>query len=577
MSVTNDMTFILGGDAGQGMESSGAGFAKALARDGLHVFAGPDYHSRIRGGHNFYSVRVAPQEVTAHRSTAELLLALTSDTVDAHVGQLSSGGGVLYDPTLGVDEASLRSRGLRPMPLPAVQMAADAGDKMMANTVLLGAAAGVVGWRLDAVERVITENFGRKSADLVTANLAAARAGRDYAQQRFPADFPWRIAPDGGASRLLLSGSQALCLGAVAAGCRFMSGYPMTPATPIMEWWAAHAARYGLVFKHAEDEIAAINMAIGASFVGARAMTATSGGGFSLMVEGLGLAGMTEVPLVVVEAQRAGPSTAMATRTEQGDLLFLLHASQGEFLRIVLAPGTVQQCFECGWRAFNLAEKYQTPVLILIDQFVAHFVRSLDRSALDLDAVTIDRGALLTEAELDALEAPYERYAFTGSGISPRAIPGHPKAIYASTSDEHTPASHIDESAANRKRMHDKRLSKRTGALQEMRPPTVYGPPDAALALVCWGSTHGPVLEAVDVLNASGQSARMVHFCDLWPFPASHVESALRGARRIVSVEANATGQFAWLLRAETGIRTDGLISRYDGRPFVVEDILSGL
>ncbi len=577
MTVLNDMTIVLGGDAGQGMESSGAGLAKALTRAGLHVFAGPDYHSRIRGGHNFYTVRVAPNEIAAHRSHAELLLALTKDTVTAHAGEMSSGAGVLFDPSLGVDEAALKARGLRSMPVPVLQIGADAGDRMMANTALLGAAAGVTGWGLTEMEGVIRQNFGRKNVALAEANLKAAVAGHDFAKANYGADFPWRLQSQTAPQRLTLGGSQAICLGAVAAGCRFAAGYPMTPATPIMEWWASHASKYGLVFKHAEDEIAAINMAIGANYVGVRAMTASSGGGFSLMVEALGLAGMVEVPLVVIEAQRAGPSTAMATRTEQGDLLFLLHASQGEFLRIVMAPGTVEQCFACGWRAFNLAERFQTPVIVVIDQFVAHFIRSVDKGALDFGAVRIDRGALLTAGELDGLTEPYVRYAITPSGVSPRAVPGHPKAVYSATSDEHSPDSHMEEAAANRATMQRKRLAKSAGALAEMSGPTLYGPADAPLALVCWGSTYGPVHEAVDELNAAGTPTRMVHFCDVWPFPAVAAEQALAGARRILAVEGNLTGQFAWLLRAETGIKVHGLVSRYDGRPFTVEDILAGV
>jgi 2-oxoglutarate/2-oxoacid ferredoxin oxidoreductase subunit alpha len=577
MTVLNDMTIVLGGDAGQGMESSGAGLAKALTRAGLHVFAGPDYHSRIRGGHNFYTVRVAPKEIAAHRSHAELLLALTKDTVTEHAGEMSAGAGVLFDPSLGVDEAALRARGLRPMPVPVLRIGEDSGDKMMANTALLGAAAGVTGWGLTDMEEVIRQNFGRKSAALAESNLKAAAAGHDFAKAHYGAEFPWRLKSLVGSSRLTMGGSQSICLGAVAAGCRFAAGYPMTPATPIMEWWASHASKYGLVFKHAEDEIAAINMAIGANYVGARAMTASSGGGFSLMVEALGLAGMVEVPLVVIEAQRAGPSTAMATRTEQGDLLFMLHAAQGEFLRIVMAPGTVEQSFECGWRAFNLAEQFQTPVIVVIDQFVAHFIRSVDKSALDFGAVRIDRGALLTVEELDELTEPYVRYAITPGGVSPRAVPGHPKAVYSATSDEHSRDSHMDESSENRVAMQRKRLAKTAGALAEMAGPTVYGPADASLALVCWGSTYGPVHEAVDELNATGTPARMVHFCDVWPFPAAAAERALVGARRILAVEGNLTGQFAWLLRAETGIKVHGLVSRFDGRPFTVEDILAGV
>lgn len=574
---TNDMTFILGGDAGQGMESSGAGFARALVRDGLHVFAGPDYHSRIRGGHNFYTVRVSPHQVSCHRRKAHLLLALTKDSVDLHLNDLNSGGGVIFDPGTGVNASEIATRGLRPVPVPAAAMAKEAGDVKMANSALLGAAAALVGWDLGAIGQVMTENFGRKNAALAEANIRVAQAGADAALRENGGAFPWRIEPVKGQRRLLLGGSQAVCLGAVAAGCRFVAGYPMTPTTPILEWWGAHGPRLGLVLKHAEDEIAAVNMAIGANYVGVRAMTATAGGGFSLMVEALGLAGMLEVPVVIIEGQRSGPSTSMATRTEQGDLLSVLHAGQGEFLRIVMTPGTVSECFECTWRAFNLAEKYQTPVIVIIDQYLAHFLRSLNADSIDLDGVRIDRGTLLDDADLAALMSPYERYQVTPDGVSPRALPGHPKAVYAVTTDEHLPDGHISEDAANRIRMQKKRLAKTEAALKEMRPPTAYGPADAPLALVCWGSSYGVVREAVDELNAAKMPARLVHFADVWPFPAVAAAAALQGAKRIVSVEGNASGQFAWLLSAETCIKSDALISRFDGRPFVVEDILDAL
>lgn len=576
MIVANDVTIVLGGDAGQGMESSGAGLAKALTRDGFHVFAGPDYHSRIRGGHNFYTVRVAPRPISAHRKPVHLLLALTKDTVDAHVSEMEQGGAIVFDPELEVDEVDLRRCGLKPVPVPAAKLAAEAGDPRLANSVLLGAGAVALGWNLAALERVLAESFGKKRAALADANVKALRSGAAAAKPQV-AGFPWRLVAGPAADRLFVGGSQAVCLGAVAAGCRFVAGYPMTPTTPILEWWAAHAPTLGLVMKEAEDEIAAVNMAIGAAFAGVRAMTATAGGGFSLMVEGLGLAGMVEVPVVIIEGQRAGPSTAMATRTEQGDLLSLLHASQGEFLRFVLTPGSVRQCFEATWRAFNLAERYQTPAIVVIDQYVAHFMRSLDRSELDLNGVVIDRGALLSPAQVARRKKPYRRYELTESGISPRALPGQAGSVYAATSDEHTPDSHISEESSDRVAMHTKRLAKMKGARTEMLPPMRFGPDVAPLALVCWGSTLGPAREAVEEMNAAGNPARLVHFCDMWPFPAEAAVAALKGARRIVSVEGNATGQFAWLLRAETGIKVDALVSRTDGRPFTVEDVVSGV
>jgi 2-oxoglutarate/2-oxoacid ferredoxin oxidoreductase subunit alpha len=328
-----------------------------------------------------------------------------------------------------------------------------------------------------------------------------------------------------------------------------------------------------VVTKHAEDEIAAICMAIGANFAGARAMTATSGGGFSLMVEALGLAGMCEVPLVVVEAQRGGPSTGLPTRTEQSDLLFVLNASQGEFPRLLLAPGTIEEYFACGWRAFNLAEKYQTPVLVLSDQLLAASLRTLDPGALDLENVVIDRGKLLSREELDALTEPYKRHRFVEDGISPRAVPGHPKAVYATASDEHDEFGHISEDAENRRRMMQKRMQKQELALQEMGPPSCYGPGEASIVLTGWGSTYGVLREAVDRLQGR---ARLVHFSDLWPFPAAAARSALEGGSLVV-VENNYTGQFARFLRSELCIPIHHSIRRYDGRPFSPGDVLVGL
>ena len=370
-----------------------------------------------------------------------------------------------------------------------------------------------------------------------------------------------------------MSGNAAFALGALAGGCRFIAAYPMTPSTTIIEWMARHADRFGIVAKHAEDEIAAVCMAIGANFAGARAMVATSGGGFSLMVEALGLAGMCEVPLVVVEGQRGGPSTGLPTRTEQSDLLFVLNASQGEFARLVLAPGTIEEYFACGWRAFNLAEKYQTPVIVRADQLLASSVRTIETEDIDLNGVVIDGGKLLSAQELDGLAEPYKRHLFTADGVSPRAIPGHPKAVYATASDEHDEFGHISEEMLNRRKMMQKRMQKLETARQEIRAPARYGPTEAPIILTGWGSTYGVLREVVDRLE--GQ-ARLVHFCDLWPFPADAAAEVLRGGT-LVTVENNYTGQFKRLLQGATCIAVDHAILRYDGRAFSPEDILAGL
>ena len=574
MTTTNNMTFKIAGAAGQGVESSGAGFAQALARGGLHLFALQDYMSRIRGGLNFYQIRVHEQPLYTHEDAVHILLPLNKEALEAHQDEVVDGGGIIYDPGLKVDPESVATGGRKAMPVPLIDIAKEHGERVMANTAALGAAAGVADYSFERLADIIRENFQRKGPEVVAANLRVGRTAYNYAQEHYGADFEWKLhqvpeAPE----RMVMAGNAAFALGALAGGCRFMSAYPMTPATSIIEWLAKHEHEYGVVTKHAEDEIAAVCMAVGANFVGARAMTATSGGGFSLMVEALGLAGICEVPLVVVEAQRGGPSTGLPTRTEQSDLLFALNASHGEFPRLALAPGTIEEYFECGWRAFNLAETYQTPVIVLSDHLLASSLRTIEIDAIDFDKIEIDRGKLLTEAELDALEEPYKRHLFVEDGISPRAVAGHPNGVFATASDEHDEFGSITEDMDNRNKMMQKRMQKLETARRDIEPPTRYGPDEAPIVLVGWGSTYGVLREVVDRLAGEG---RLVHFRDLWPFPAEAAVEALRGGK-LVTVENNYTGQFKQLLQGETCIEVDHTILRYDGRAFSPEDVLAGL
>jgi 2-oxoglutarate ferredoxin oxidoreductase subunit alpha len=574
MTTTNNMTFKIAGAAGQGVESSGAGFAQALAQGGLHIFGLQDYMSRIRGGLNFFQVRVHEQPLFSHEDAIHILLPLNEEALIAYRDEVVQGGAIIYDEGFEVDRRTISGRGRKAMPVPLLDIAKEHGERVMANTAALGAAAGVVDYSYERLADVIRENFRRKGGEVVAANLRVARAAYLYAQEHYGADFEWKLEQVPGApQRMIMSGNQALALGALAGGCRFISAYPMTPATSIIEWMAKHEEEYGVVTKHAEDEIAAINMAIGANFVGARAMTATSGGGFSLMVEALGLAGMCEVPLVVFEAQRGGPSTGLPTRTEQSDLLFVLHASHGEFPRLLLAPGTVEACFDAGWRAFNLAEKYQTPVIIISDELLASSLRTIEIDDIDFDRVEIDRGSLLSHEDLDELTEPYKRHAFTADGISPRAVPGHPKAVYATASDEHDEFGHITEDMENRRRMLEKRMRKLDTARQDIKPPLRYGPREAPIVLVGWGSTYGVLREVVDRLDGE---ARLVLFQDLWPFPREAAAEALQGGTPVI-VENNITGQFRTLLQAETCIQVEHTVSRYDGRPFSPEDVIAGI
>ncbi len=576
--VTNDMNIVIGGDAGQGVESSGAGFCLSFARAGLHVFGMQDYRSRIRGGHNFYQIRLSAEPRLSHSSPVHLVLALTPETVQLHLDQLAEGGAVIFPEKFEIDPEPLRERGVRVDSLPLMRIAEEHGNRVMTNTAALGAAAGITEFPLEFMESVIRDNFAPKGPQVVDSNVKVAQAAYNLARERYGGEFRYKLSPLKDApKRMLINGNEALAMGALAGGCRFVSAYPMTPATSIIEWMAAAPLEYGVVTKHAEDEIAAACMAIGASFAGARAMTATSGGGFCLMVEAMGLAAMTEVPMVIVESQRGGPSTGLPTRTEQSDLLFAINASQGEFPRIVTAPGTIEECFEAGWRAFNLAEKYQCPVVVMVDTFLSSSLRTLDVDAIDFASVTIDRGSTLTYEELDQLSDGYKRFQFTDTGISPRAIPGHPSAVFAAASDEHDETGHITEEIENRRRMMQKRMGKLQEAEKEMRPPELYGPREAETTLVCWGSTFGACREAAAEINAAGGSANVLRFLDLWPLPEEAAAAALGGCRHTVTVEQNYTSQLAKLLRMTTGIQVDQTLNKYDGRPIAPEEIIAGL
>lgn len=575
--ITNQMTIRIGAAAGDGVESSGAGFCKALARSGLHVFGLPDYYSRIRGGHNFFSIRVSDQPLYSHAEPVHLLLALTEETITRHRDKVVKGGAIVYDSGLKVSLEQWPGNDVLYLPVPLSDIAKEkAGTVLARNTVALGVAAGMTGFDLEQMESVIRDNFARKGQAVVDGNLAAIEAGYQEGRKQ-AADFPFRLERNPDAPpRMVVNGTQAFSLGALAGGCRFVAGYPMTPGSPVLHWMAAHAARYGVVTKHTEDEIAAINMAIGAAHVGARALVPTSGGGFALMVEALGLAGMTETPVVIYSAQRPGPSTGLPTRQEQADLLFMLHASQGEFPRFLLAPGTHEECFMAGWRVFNLAEKYQTPALVLSDHYLAVAVRTLEINAFDFEAVEIERGALLSEAEVDVLEGEYLRYRITESGISPRAVPGHPRAVYVAAGNEHDERGAITEEPGMRNAQVEKRQRKLIGMTEEMSGPHRYGPQEAEVTFVSWGSTYGPLREAVDRLNAEQvDRANLLHFVDLWPFPTDATTAALERARRLIAVEGNVTGQLATLIRANTGQTMDDTILRYDGRAFTPGYIMS--
>jgi 2-oxoglutarate/2-oxoacid ferredoxin oxidoreductase subunit alpha len=573
----NDMTFRIGGEAGQGVESGGAGFAKALARSGLHLCGVPDYYSRIRGGHNSFTIRVGEEPVLATTDHVEVLIALTGETVERHADSLTPGGAIIIDEGQSYAEELLEDRDVHVMQLPLLQIAKDEGSEVMVNTAALAAAAALTELPLEAVVEVVEENFATKGSDIVDANRRVAEAAFARAREASPGSFLWKLEPIESPTRVVLSGNQAFAMGSLVAGCKFVAGYPMTPATSVLEYMALHADDWGLVVKHTESEIAAINMCIGAANAGVRAMAPTSGGGFDLMSEGLSLAGMTESPLVILLGGRPGPATGLATRTAQADLFLAMHAGHGEFPRVVLAPHTPQAFFEAAIRAFNIAERYQLQVIVLSDQYAASSIWTVDAGSFDVQNVPIDRGKWLTADDLEKVES-YERYALTEDGISPRAVAGiSPKAVYLTTGNEHRADGHITEDPGITAAMAAKRLRKLDQALAEMQPPLRHGPEDAQITFVSWGSTYGAVHEAVDALNRGGDSANMVHFTDLVPLPVKATRDALATARRIIAVEGNAQGQLERHLWSEVGIRANASIRKYDGRGFTADYILESI
>jgi 2-oxoglutarate ferredoxin oxidoreductase subunit alpha len=567
-----DINFMVGGEAGQGVQSVGYLLAKALARGGYHIFADQDLESRIRGGHNFFRIRAADSEVGAAVEKVDMLLALNKETIDIHRKEMAEGGVILFDSEKIKDVQS----GGNLFGVPLDKLAEEkAGNKIMANTVSLGAALGIVDYDFSIIEKVLKEYFG--TDDKGESNVKAARAGYDFVKENFHSDFKFQLGSIDDGKQMVLTGNDAVALGAMAAGCKFLAAYPMTPTTPIMEYMAARAKDYNMVVVQPEDEIAAVNMAIGAGFAGVRAMTATSGSGFCLMVEGLGLAGITETPLVIILGQRPGPAVGLPTRTEQGDLQFVLTAHQGEFPRAVLAPATIEDAFWMTVKAFNLAEKYQIPVLVLTDHYSATAYSTV--SPFDLSKVTIERGDLFS-ADKDKPEE-YKRHKVTDSGVSPRAFPGLSKTLVVTDADEHDETGHLTEVADIRSTQDEKRLRKMVPLSKEIAPPHRFGPPNADVTLLGWGSTYGAIHEAVAILNRENQKVNMLHFSELWPFPAEAVMTALQNSKRTMAVENNATGQLARLIRAETGRLVDGKILKYDGRPitpaFIIDKFRKGV
>jgi 2-oxoglutarate ferredoxin oxidoreductase subunit alpha len=561
--VRGELVWKVGGQQGEGIDSTGVVFLNACHKLGYYTFGYRHFMSRIKGGHTNYQVRVSTRPVHAVGDTTDVLVAFDQESIDENGREVAEGGVVVADG-FGAHLPAGVASGVQLVEVPLTKIAADLGSSLMKNMVAMGATSALTGLPTEPFEGYVRKTFSRKGEDVVQANLEALKAGYAYVAERWGEQAQLRLAPPPPrhGHRLVIEGDYAAAVGALAAGCRFLSAYPITPASMIMEWLAKQFPKVGGVVVQAEDEIAAICMAIGANYAGARAMTSTSGPGFSLMQEALGLAGLTETPVVIVDVQRAGPATGLPTKHEQGDLNEMVYGSHGEFPRIVIAPGTIEECFYDLAEAFNLADRHQCPVIVAMDLTLGMSRGTVE--GFDWNRVQIDRGAIVSADELQRLDR-YERFADTPSGISPRALPGTPGGIHLTTGDEHRFDGRITEDPGIRAAIMDKRLRK---VAQVSFPGiAIRGSLPADLLLVGLGATTGALWEAAERLEAEGVRAAVAQIRRVWPFPADELREALARAEATLVVESNATAQLAHLIRSQMGGELLPGLLKYDGNP----------
>lgn len=550
-----DYSILVGGEAGQGMDTFTHILEKTLKRCGFYVFTHSDYMSRVRGGHNFFYIRFSDKPIYSYSLKVDVVFGLNDESVRLHSPKLKEEGIIIADKEIARDSKIVH--------LPLMDTARDLKNSRVFTTIGLGAILKYFGLSLKSSEEIIEEEF---KEEIATINIKALYAGYEMVNRKYDIE----TLED---KNILIDGNQAVGLGAIAAGCKFYCGYPMTPSTGVLNFIAAHADEMEIAVDQVEDEVAALNMALGASYAGVRAMTGSSGGGFALMVEALSLAGIIEVPVVLINVQRPGPATGFPTRTEQGDLRFMIHAGHGEFPRMVIALRNPEDAFYQTARAFNLAEKYQIPVLLVSDQYLAD-CRTTTKP-FDFNKIEIER--YISGAEV-ITDKEYKRYKITENGISPRILPGKvPGQVVLIDSDEHDEWGHITESDEIRTKMVDKRMKKLEGLKSEVQEPWIIGDEEPENLIVCWGSTYGAVKEAVDSLREEDVSIGALVFGDIWPFPTERLLKMGKGAKKIIDIEQNATAQLNSLIREEALIKSTEKILKYDGRPFSGDELYARL
>ena len=583
--ATVDFAIGIGGAAGQGIATPGNILARIFARRGLNLNAYNAYQSIIRGGHTFLTVRVSDGPARNMGDSLDVMVPLNQDTMDRHLHVMPSGSRVVFDgDKLKPGEAP---EGVQLCPMPMKELTG--GNKLAGNTVAVAAVLQMLGVECEVLETALTQQFQRKGDAVVAENIAIARAGYDYASQNFEV-FPFKV-PDLGRGMVVLTGNDAAALGGAAAGVKFYAAYPMSPATGVLMWMAQHARQLGIMVRQVEDEIGVMNMVIGAAHTGCRAMCATSGGGFALMSEAIGMSGMIETPMVCINVQRGGPATGIPTKTEQGDLWQILGAGQGDYPKIIVAPSSQLDIFNTIPELFNLTDKYQCPGLMLTDLLISEGTASIDPAEMNFQPA-IDRGEIIMpdgngSGNGDSpfsgyCDDAYWRYKNTESGISPRALPGTPGHIYVAATDEHDEdGTLISDEFTNphkRRMMVEKRGRKMETVLEQLAPPELFGPEEAEVTLVGWGSTKGVIEEAVEKLAVEeGIVANHLNLKWIVPFHTTTVIDILSAAKRMIIVENTFSGQFARFLRSETGLSAHGHIRKYDGEPFMPHHLVEAV
>lgn len=559
-----DLTIRIAGESGEGILTAGDVLALATARLGLHVYTYRTYPAEMRGGPSIFQLRLDYDPVLSQGDAVDVLLALNSYAYLKNRSEVRSTGVLLYDTdALKPDDDGLTHYGLPLTTISTKQLGYPQGK----NIVALGAIAALLQFPQDALRTAVTERLGRKNEQVAQKNLAALSAGFDYVRANVDKKDALVVTPGDTNGRLLLSGNQSIALGAIAAGCRFFAGYPITPATEIMEFLAAELPKFGGDVIQTEDEMAALAAAIGASFAGVKAMTATSGPGLSLMSELINLASTAEIPVVIVNSQRAGPSTGMPTKTEQSDLNHMLYGGHGEGPRIVLAPTSVEDAFYKIITAFNLAERYQMPVIVALDQSLSMRTQTIARP------YTADIRVFARKVPDLSPDDEYKRYALTATGISARAVPGEARGMHVATGLEHDEFGHPSYDPDVHEAMVAKRHRKLGEAGKDYREVHRFGAAEPDIGIIGWGSTEGAVHEAVARAQTLGLFVAGLYPAALNPLPDDEILAFAKPLRKLIVVEANYTGQFANLLRARYGFESIRL-NRFDGLPFTSDEVL---